>query len=230
MAKNREEIIKNIKDMSDEKYMNFHSGLCPGTNNIMGVRTPILRKYAKELSDDDWEKNYNLLSNEFYEEVMLKGMMIGYAKFDIDKILNYLENFIPQIDNWAICDITSAGLKFTKNNKELMWNFIKKYLDSENEFECRFAIVILLSYYIDDEYVDKVIKILDSEGEKTYYIKMAVAWAVSTVYIKYPQKGLEYMKNSKLDDSTYNISIQKIVDSYRVNDKEKDNLRKMRRK
>ena len=231
MAKNRDEIIEKLKGMADEKYMNFHSSLCPGTNNIMGVRVPKLREYAKKLAKEDWQKNYLFLENEFYEEIMLKGMLLGLGEIDDLNIrLDYLKEFIPQIDNWAVCDITCGGLKFTNNNKESMWNFLQKYLNSKMEFEVRFGIVMLLDYYITDEYVERTLKILDSTECFTYYVRMSVAWAVSIIYIKYREIGEKYLTDNKLDDYTYNATLQKIADSHRIDEDGKKKVRAMRRK
>lgn len=232
MAKSREVILKDIKELADTEYKNFHSGLCPGTNGILGVRVPILREYAKELVKEDWEGNYLNIGNEYYEEIMLQGMILGLAKMELGDRLHYLEEFVPKIDNWAVCDITCSGLKFVKKNKEAVYEFLQKYLKSDKEFELRFAIVMLLDHYVIDEYIDKVIQILDSiKHTEYYYVKMAIAWTLSVIYVKYPDKALEYLKNgNNLDDDTYNKTLQKIIESNRVKKSEKNRLKKMKRK
>ena len=227
----RDSIIKEIKDVVDEKYRDFHSGLCPGTENILGVRVPKLREYGKQLAkQDNWEEIYYSLKNEYYEEIMIKGIMIGSVKTDFDTRLQLLTEFIPHIENWAECDCTCSGLKFIKKNKKEFWKFLQPYLKSKKEYEVRFAVVVLLNYYIDDEYIDKVIEELEKiDCTKYYYIKMAVAWAISFVYIKYPEKGLQLLKNISIDDDTINKSIQKILDSFRVSSKDKETAKKLRR-
>lgn len=232
MVKQREQILEDIKSLADDKYKEFHSGLCPDTNNILGVRVPVLRNYAKEFINDNWKENYNNIGNQFYEEIMLQGMILGLAKMDVEERLQYLEKFIPQIDNWAICDVTCAGLKFAQKNEEIVWQFLSKYLKSDKEFEIRFAIVMLLDHYITDKYIDEVIQILDNvKHTEYYYVKMAVAWTLSVIYVKYPEKTLEYLKegNNNLDNETYNKTLQKIVESNRVGKREKNKIRKMKR-
>ena len=105
-----------------------------------------------------------------------------------------------------------------------MWKFLQKYLNSDKEFEVRFGIVMLLDYYISEEYIEKILKIFDETKHEGYYVKMAVAWAISICYIKFPQETEEYLKNNNLDEFTYRKSIQKIKESYRVSKDQKQKL------
>lgn len=227
----KQEIKKKIFELADEKYKKFHSNLCPGTNNIIGVRVPILRNYAKELFNKyNWKDIISKIDNEFYEEIMLQGMIIGLAKNeDIHSILKYVENYIPKIDNWAICDVFCAGLKIVKKNKEEVWKFIKKYLKSSQEFEIRVAIVLILDYYIDDKYLEKDFEIFENIKHEGYYVKMAVAWAISICLIKYYDKTIQYLKQSRLDNWIYNKAIQKAIESYRISESQKEYLRKIKK-
>ena len=228
----RKEIINELKSMVDNDYREFHSGLCPGTNNILGIRVPVLRKYAKKLAKEEGQDILKILKDEYYEEIMLQGMLIGILKLDLETRLNHLESFIPKIDNWAVCDITCAGLKFTEKSKETVWDFLQKYLNSSKEFEVRFGIVMLLDYYITDEYIDRVIKILNNTICNKYYIRMAVAWIISVLYVNYPSTTLEFLKSkeNKLDNETYNKALQKIIESNRVSKKEKNAIRNLKRR
>lgn len=225
----KQDIKKRIYELADEKYKDFHSRLCPGTTNIVGVRTPVLRNYAKELN-----RKYSLnellkeIDDTLYEEIMLQGMLIGLSK-NIEEVLKYTKTFIPKIDNWAICDVLCAGLKITKKYKKEMWNFIQKYLNSDKEFEIRFGIVIILDYYIDEEHLDKNFEIFQKIKNDNYYVKMAIAWAISICLIKYYDKTIKYLKKAKLDDWTYNKSLQKAIESYRISDEQKEYLRKMKK-
>ena len=227
----KEEIKQKLFKLSDQKYKEFHSGLCPGTNNIIGVRIPVLRNYAKELA-----KKYSLkeliecIDDEYYEEIMLQGMLIGLAKNnDINELKDYIKIFIPKINNWAVCDIFCSGLKITKKYKKEMWNFIDKYLNSKKEFEIRFGVVMLLDYYIDEVYIDEVLQKIDQIESDGYYVKMAVAWAVSICLIKFYDKTLKYLTSCKLDDFTYNKSLQKARESYRITDAQKEHLQRLKR-
>lgn len=228
----KQEIKKKLKELADKKYKEFHSSLCPGTENIIGVRVPILRNYAKELFEEkDWKQTIKQIDNEYYEEIMLQGMLIGQAKKeDINTILEYVEEYIPKIDNWAICDVFCAGLKITKKYKKQMWDFIQKYLKSDKEFEIRFAIVMILDYYIEEEYLQENCKIFEKIKNDEYYVKMAIAWAISICLIKFYEETIEYMKISKIDNWTYNKAIQKAIESYRISEENKKVLREMKKK
>lgn len=226
----KEKVKIDIKDMVDDKYKNFHSNLCPGTENIMGVRIPILRDYAKNLNKEyTLEQILSEVEDEYYEETMLKGISIGLNKNeDIEKILKYVEGFIPAINNWAVCDVFCGGLKITNKNKERVWNFLKKYLQSDKEFEIRFGLVMILGYYIDEEYLSRDFEIFDSITNEGYYVKMAKAWAISIALVKYYDQTLKYLKNTNMDKWTYNKVIQKALESYRITDYQKQYLRELK--
>lgn len=216
-------------ELSDDKFETFHSRLCPNTDNIIGVRLPLLRQLAKEIAKGDWR---NFLSNskeEYYEEILINGLVIAYAKCDVEERLNYIESFVPKIDNWAICDSFCNTLKFVNKNKEIMWEFIQPYLKSYNEFEIRFAVVIILNYYITEDYIDLVLKTLDNIKHDGYYVKMAVAWAISMCFVKFEEKTMAYLKDNSLDDFTYNKSLQKICESLRVDKNTKELIKSMKR-
>ncbi len=222
-------IREKIFSLADEKYKEFHSGLCPNTNNIIGVRVPILRNYAKELVKEGFEEKYKKIGKDYYEEIMLKGMMIGIQKMDIETKLSYIEKYIPYIDNWAICDVFVAGLKIKE--KEEFYTFIQKYLENDKtEFEIRFGLVSLLDYFIDEEHLQEIFNITDKIKKEEYYVEMAIAWLISICYIKFPKETEKYLKNNKLSNFAYNKSIQKIIESTRISQEEKNKLRKMKRK
>lgn len=223
-----EEIRSKLFNLSEDEYRNFHSKLCPNTENILGVRLPLLRNMAKDLAKNNWEAYLNNPYNEYYEEIMIEGLTIGYIKTDINTRLKYIKRFIPKIDNWAICDSFCNNLKFTKKNLNEVWEFISTYLSSNKEFELRFAIVMMLHYYINEEYIDRVLHILNYINHEGYYVKMAVAWAISFAYIKFPHKTLVFLKNNNLDSFTYNKSLQKIIESTRVSNEDKDLIRSMK--
>ena len=225
----KQKIKDKLFELSDQKYKEFHSGLCPGIDNIIWVRVPVLRNYAKELA-----KKYNIeellqeINNQYYEEVMLQGMLIGLEKQDFNTLQKQIRQFVPKIDNWAICDVFCAGLKQTKKHKKEMWNFLQKYLKSNKEFEIRFGIVMILDYYIEEEYLEKIFAIFDDITSDAYYVQMAVAWAISICLIRFYNETIKYLRIAKLDKFTYNKALQKAIESYRITKEQKDELKNMK--
>lgn len=219
-----------IFEMVDEEYGKFHRALVPGTDNILGVRLPRLRELAKQLAKGDWRNYIVTAQDDYYEEIMLQGLVIGYIKTDIEENLCYVAAFVPKITNWAVCDSFCNSLKITKKNMTRVWEFVLPYLQSQEEFEVRFAIVMLLNFYIKDEYINQVLVLLDSAKHEGYYVKMAAAWAISSCFIKYPEKTMAYLMKNTLDDFTYNKALQKITESFRVDKTTKIIIHSMKRK
>lgn len=222
-------IRKRLEKEADKKFQKFTAALIPNIDNVLGVRTPVLRKIAKELYKSGEFAFMFELQAQYMEENMLKGMIIGLFKKPAEDVLSYVQDFVPTIDNWAVCDNFCCSLKMTKDNLSLVWNFIQPYFKSDKEFEIRFAYVMLLNYYLIDEYIDKVLNIVDEFNDDRYYSQMAVAWLVSICYIKYPKKTEKYLKKSNLNDWTYNKSIQKICESLKVDKKTKSQLKLMKK-
>lgn len=224
------DLKSKLDKLSDKKYKEFHSGLCPGTDNIIGVRLPILRELAKEIAKQKPIEFLNKYKCKFYEEKMIYGLVIGYMKAEVDVKLDYLKQFVPMIDNWAICDCCCSTYKFTNKNMEKVYEFLQQYISSNQEFEVRFAVIMLMDYYLTDEYIDKVFKIYNEIKLDKYYVKMAVAWGISVAFVKNEQKTREFLQNNSLDKITFNKALQKIIESNRVNKETKDEIRKMKLK
>lgn len=226
----KHQIKEKLFELAEQEYKKFHSGLCPGTSNIIGVRVPVLRKYAKELAKEyEIKELLKQIDNQYYEEIMLQGMLIGLAKEDLKTTQKQIKEFVPKIDNWAICDTFCAGLKVTKKYKKEMWNFIQSYLKSDKEFEIRFGVVMILDYYIEEDYLEKDFEIFDSITNQDYYVQMAVAWAISICFIKFYDKTIKYLENANLDKFTYNKALQKAIESYRITQEKKILLKNMKR-
>ncbi|MDD6467618.1 MAG: DNA alkylation repair protein, partial [Erysipelotrichaceae bacterium] len=214
-------VRKTLLTLVDEPYREFHAHLIPGMNNNLGIRTPQLRKLAKQIAKDEGLHYLNHAPEEYYEEILLEGMVIGYVNCDVSSRLEAIEAYLPKIDNWATCDMFVSTLKFTKKQQQVVWDWLQPFVFSTREFEVRFAIVMILSYYLYDPYLDLCYSVFDQIKHQGYYVKMALAWAVSIAYIKEPERTLIYLQHCKLDDWTFHKAIQKIRESHRVNDQQK---------
>ena len=223
-------IREHIFELADEKYQKFQRSLVPGNEAIVGVRIPVLRSFAKELLQEySVEELLTAIGDEYYEEIMLQGMVIGLQKKpQFSMVEGQVREFVPKIDNWAVCDIFCSELKITKSHKKEMLGLITEYIQSKEQYQRRFAVVMLLDYYVEPEYLPRIFEWIDSMDREGYYVQMAVAWAVSVCFVKQYDKTLEYMKKCKLEEFIFRKSIQKTLESYRVSDKQKDELRQFR--
>lgn len=217
-----------LTESAEEKYKEFHRSLVPGLDNMLGVRVPKIRELAKWAAKQKWQAEWDDLSNSCYEELMIKGILIGYGKLNREEQTIYLKKYVPLINSWAICDCTCSTWKFMKKDQDYWFQFLEPYLKSENEFEVRFAVVSMLDHFVNDTYIERLFQAFDSIKQEDYYVKMAVAWAVSVCYVKHPEETLKYLQKKSLDAFTHNKAIQKIRESYRVSKEEKDRLSELK--
>lgn len=224
-----QQIRERLLALCEPDFQKFSAALIPGETRMLGVRLPLLRTLAKEISkSEDWRAYLSAAPRAYFEEIMLRGMIIGAVRIPADERLAYIEAFIPEIDNWSICDSFCAGLKFTRQNPELVLDFLKPYCASENEFEVRFGYVLLMDFFLVEEYIDTALSLARSFSHSGYYARMAVAWLLATALAKFPEKALHCLCTAPLDDFTYRKSIQKAMESYRVSDEMKQTLRQLR--
>ncbi len=221
-----------LESYVDEKFRDFTSALIPDSRPILGVRIPMLRQISKEIAKGDWQTFLKEAPEDTYEEVNVKGFVIGYAKADLETLRPYIAGHIEKINDWSLCDGFCSNLKIVAKHREEFLEFLLPYAKMDDEFKQRVVAVMLMDYYLTDEYIDMTLEELDSLKNEKYYCKMAVAWAVATAWAKQRDKTYAYMQegNNTLDDWTYNKAIQKMIESYRVSDEDKAMLREMKRK
>lgn len=225
--------------LAETDYQAFTSKLLPGISNILGVRLPKIRIIAKRIAKEGWREyldqndlNRTSMEELTLEEILLYGMVIGNVKVELEELFPYIRIYVSHINNWSTCDTFCNGLKVTKREPEKMWLFIQNYLKSDQEYDIRFGIVMILVHYITEDYIDQLFPIFNSIHHEGYYVKMAVAWAVSMCFVKYPEKTFEYMEssNNTLDDFTYNKALQKGRESYCISPEDKELMKQMKRK
>ena len=230
----REKILNELYELKDEKYREFNIKLIPNIreDKIIGVRIPMIRKFAKTLLKEKVDIADLLTTKDqlFYEEKLLLGYMIGYKKQDFESWKNLAEAFVPLIDNWSVCDGACSTMKIANTYQEETWEFIQKYLDDTREYYIRFGVVMVMTYYLNDQYIKEALEKLTKVKTDDYYAMMAVAWAVSVAFVKYPDLTFEIIKSNQLDVVTHNKAIQKIRESYRVSKEIKDELLKYKRR
>ncbi|MBR1476662.1 MAG: DNA alkylation repair protein [Lachnospiraceae bacterium] len=227
-----EEILSKLYELQDKKYGEFQAKLIPNisADAIIGVRTPELKKYAKNLyaAEDKKEtviKFLSALPHRYFDENQLHAFIISLEK-DYDKCMGYVEAFLPYIDNWATCDQLSP--KIFKKHKNKLMEKIKSWIKSDETYTVRFAAGMLMQHYLDEdfrlEYADMVAEVESDE----YYINMMRAWYFATALAKQYDAVIPYIEGKCLDKWTHNKAIQKSVESYRITDEEKAYLKTLK--
>ncbi len=225
---NIRQLRKEIEALSDESYRSFHEGLCKTTKyKINGVRLPELRRLAKEIIKSGNADKMMSVQPDCYEEVMIKALVIAGERIPLEKKLPEIEAFIPEIDNWAVCDTFSSTLKPKSNELGLLLDFVKSHIFGDYEYEIRLSVVLMLNYLIKQEYIDEILILLSKTDCSYYYTSMAVAWALSFCYIGFRDKTLVLLKSGKIDGITLKRTEQKIRDSYRVSKADKELLKRL---
>lgn len=223
---------QHLLSLKDEGYRAFHKKLVPTCNEdtIIGIRMPCLRQIAAEIAKGNVASFLRSPLHCYYEEIMVHALVLGYWKGEKEDVKKEISAFLPLIDNWAVCDCFVGNLKIIAKNQKDFYSFIIEYLHKKETYAVRFALVALMDYYTEKEYIDEILKCYDAVSHEDYYVKMAVAWGISVAYVKEREKSMTFLQKNSLDDFTYNKALQKIVESRRVSKEEKDIIRRMKRK
>ena len=216
--------LNDLYKKGDRGYKEFHSSLGIDNSYLIGINSPTLKEIAKEISNTDYLSFIKFNTHGTYEERMIHGLLLGDIKDDFTTILSMLKDFIPYIDNWALCDATAANLKVTRKNLKCAFPFVQECLNDGNSWSQRLGFVLLLDYYINDEYIDIILDLCNRHETDEYYVKMAIAWLISACYIKQKEKTIKFLKSNNLSPWIQNKAIQKIRESKRVSEEEKNEI------
>lgn len=223
----QKEVKEILLSKADKKYQKFSQTLTPNAKNILGVKVPQIKQLAKELARNNITYKTNKIKEPSFEEILLEGFLIAYTKTPFDIFVKEIKNFVPKINNWAHCDLFCCSLKRIKKHEEYFLNFIQPYLKSKQEFKVRFALVILLAYYVQEKYLTFIFDTLDNFKHCGYYAKMAAAWLLSVCFVKFPKETFDYAKKTKLDEWTFKKGIEKTKQSLRISKEFKNKLNKL---
>ncbi len=223
-----EDIIERLFELQDKEYRDFQSNLTPTLDkeNMIGVRTPELRAFAKELiKREDVDEFLNSLPHKYFEENQLHAFMISEIK-DYDECIERINEFLPYVDNWATCDQMSP--KVFKKNKDLLLKEIKRWIHSKETYTVRFAVGMLMSHFLDDDFDVQYVEMVSAVLSDEYYVKMMLAWYFATALAKQYDAVVPYIEENRLDVWTHNKAIQKAIESRRVSDERKTYLRTLK--
>lgn len=219
-----EELISKLNLVADSGYAAFHSKLLNNPKiKVIGVRTPILRKLAKE-----YKSGFNellTLPNDYYEVTFLK--LIVASRLPFEEFTMVVDRCVDVIDNWACCDCFKAAC--IKSHRQEFLPFIKAYIGINREFYQRYGLVTLLHFYVEEEYLNLIFESVERADTHYYYVHMAVAWLIAEVIVKHYEKGVEYLKLNRLDRATHNKAIAKACESYRITQEQKKELKGLKR-
>lgn len=228
MSDIEKEIRRRLFELQDLKYKEFSCKLMPTVNpeTVIGVRTPELRKLAREFSKTSEGSEFlKILPHGYYEENNLHGFLIETLG-DYDAAVASIDEFLPYIDNWATCDLISPKI-FKKHLPEL-YEKIKVWLISGRTYTVRFGIGMLMSFYLDEAFRPEMLELVAGIRSEEYYVKMMIAWYFATALAKQYETTVAYIQEQRLEKWTHNKAIQKAVESYRIGDEAKAYLRTLK--
>ena len=222
-------IIDDLMLLSDENYKNFHKKLIPTVdeNTIIGVRTPELRRYARKIFGSAQAENFlKKTPHKYYDENNLHAFLIEQIK-DFDECVTEVDRFLPFVDNWATCDMLRPKV-FAKNKGKLFLH-IKNWLKSDNVYTVRFAVVMLMTHFLDDDFDEKHLQMVKNAVCDEYYVNMAVAWYFSFALVKQYDKTIQIFENKTLKNKwVHNKSLQKARESLRISKDVKEYLKELK--
>ena len=239
MEYTEEKVRELLMEMAEPDYAKFSGSLLGREAVMLGVRLPRIRELAKKVAGTDGREYLEKTLTDtdgreagiqYMEELMMYGMVIGCMREKLEILFPYIRRYVARIDNWSLCDSFCAGLKQTKKEPDKMWDFLQSYLCSDKEFDLRFGVVMLMDFYVTPEYIDRLLEIYDGIHHEGYYVKMAVAWALSVCLVKQWEKSFAYMKSPEnhLDEFTYTKTVQKCRESFRLTEEQKELLRELK--
>ena len=222
------EVRPILLSLAEEKYKNFSASLLPGVDSILGVRLPLLRKLAGRILKSDWEGFLRETKGEYFEETMLKGFVLAQCPISPEERILRLKEFLPEIQNWSICDSVCASVKEASRYPDTYLPFLRECLSSGEEFTLRFGLIMLMDHFLQEDYLPFILEAAASVRHPGYYAKMAAAWVLATCCGKSPQQTLAYFRNEPIDEDILRKAIQKSLESYRVSPDIKESLRGLR--
>lgn len=222
-------IQKRLLELSDEKNADFSAKLTPGIDRekFLGVRIPASRKLAKEIIKENEHKDFlNNMPHKYYDENILHSILISEIK-DYDECVKYINEFLPYVDNWAVCDIMSP--KIFKSEHERLMSDILRWVNSDQTYTIRFGLKILMAHFLDNDFKKEYLEIPAKIKTNEYYINMMIAWFFATALAKQWDSTIVYIENGVLDKWVHNKTIQKARESYRITAEQKEYLKSLKK-
>ena len=218
------ELMEFLERSCDEEYRFFNERLIPGAEGTsLGVKMSILRPLSRKIAKGNWREFLGLKRGKLQEEVMLEGMVISEARMEYEERLEWVKSFVPKITNWGLCDSFVNGKMFRGYEAEF-WLELDGFLESGNPWAQRFAYLVMMTYYLTDEYIERVLENVLRWRSEYYYVQMMQAWLLATAWVKQRDKTWEFLEvnSGRLSQDMIRMTVRKIRDSYRVSEEDKE--------
>lgn len=222
-------VTERLFELQDKTYANFHSGLVPNVprEKIIGVRVPDARRLAKEYGKDPECRDFlRALPHKYYDENVLHGILLSGLK-DYEECVQAVGEFLPYVDNWAVCDILSPKV-FRQHRTELIAK-VREWSASEKTYTCRFGLEMLMTHYLDEDFRPEYLEIPAGVCSEEYYVNMMIAWFFATALAKQWDAAIPYLRDNRLGAWVHNKTIQKARESFRITQEQKAYLKTLRR-
>ncbi|MCI8404808.1 MAG: DNA alkylation repair protein [Clostridia bacterium] len=216
-----------LKSLADEKYKTFSDSLVPGAEASWGVRIPVLRQTAKEISKGNYTEFLECKKGVYREEIMIDGLVMSLIKCDYPHMLGYIKMYADKITSWETCDIVS--FKGVKKFLPQLWNDIEYFIYNDNNWIVRYGFGMLLEFYLTDEYIDGVLNYVNSVNSDFYYVQMMQGWLIATAAAKCRDKTFAFLENNALNAVTQNMAVRKIRESNRISKEDKEKAKQFKK-
>ncbi len=214
------DFVEYLKSLADEKYKNFSDSLVPAGDPSLGVRVPLLRKTAKEISKGNYTGFLLCVRGAYREEIIVRGLVMTLIKCGYLQMLEYIKSYVNEITSWETCDIVS--FKGLKKYLPQFWNDIEYFIYNDNPWVVRYGLGCLLEFYLTDGYIDGVLSYVNSINSDFYYVQMMQAWLIATAAAKCRDKAMAFLADNNLNPVTQNMAVRKIRESNRISIEDKE--------
>lgn len=214
-----------LEQNKNDKLADFSNSLTPGAKRLLGVNIPVLRSFAKTIDDSSRLDFIFGFREDFEEDLLLKAIVLGLLKEDIQTVLKVLDFFKDKVSDWMVCDILCNSFKIAKTKQSEVFEFLNNLANSPREFDQRIVAVMTLSHFINDNYIDKCFELIKRLDCGKYYTDMGVGWFIATAFAKFPDKTFEFLTLKAITKEQFRLAVKKAQESLRVSKSDKIKIR-----
>lgn len=219
------QLSEYMKEISDEKCRKFNQKIIPDTVAQYGIKVPVLRNMAKKIAKGNYRSFVKGFAGEKYEDILLLGLVLSYAKSDYDTMLSDMKFYAQKISNWALCDtVVFYGVE---KHLDRFYGDVLYFIYSQNPWLVRYGLTYLMRYYLDSVHIKDVLMRTYLAQNDFYYVKMMRGWLFATAFAKCPNECYEFFSHNRLDEETAKITISKARDSFRINKEDKKKIKEL---